>query len=109
MTDRLEAKNRNALRQGQGLKTQAQVFSKKIKLKERSSKIVFIRRSFKEENEKGLLKFFARFRAFFNKIFTVQKMCCPRAKNRAIFDDLRLRGQSQELDLRAKDFKMCSR
>ena len=38
-------------------------------------------------------KFSARFLAFSNVILRVQKNCCPRAEHRAIFEDLRLRGQ----------------
>ena len=44
---------------------------------------------------KGICKFSARFLAFSNKISTVQKWCCPRAEDRAIFEDLRLRGHGQ--------------
>ena len=31
-----------------------------------------------------------------------KKQCCPRAEDRAIFEDLRLRGQGQGLDLRGQ-------
>ena len=47
--------------------------------------------------KEGLAKFYARFLAFCNAILRVQKKCCPRAEDRAIFEDLRLRGQGQEL------------
>ena len=50
------------------------------------------------ENKKGIYKFSARFLAFSDKISTVQKKCCPRAEDRAIFEDLRLRGQGQGLE-----------
>ena len=47
--------------------------------------------------KEGLAKFYARFLAFCNAILRVKKKCCPRAEDRAIFEDLRLRGQGQEL------------
>ena len=51
-----------------------------------------------EENKKSVRKFSARFLAFSNEISTVQKKCCPRAEDRAIFEDLRLRGEGQGLE-----------
>ena len=101
-TDPLEAKDRNARGQGQGPRTQAQVLSKK-----RSSKIFF-----RQSQKKSLQKFFQAFsskkcllKIFFQaiyKISTIQKKCCPRAEDRAIFEDLRPRGQGQGLDLRGQ-------
>ena len=76
MTDPLEAKNKNARGQGQGLRTQTQVFSKKNKER----------------------KVFKNFFPPTDKILTIQKYCCPRAEDTAVFEDLRLRGQG--LDLR---------
>ena len=51
------------------------------------------------------------FRRFPTKFQLFKKECCPRAEDRAVFEDLRLRGQSQGLDLRGQgqDFKMCPR
>ena len=60
--------------------------------KKTSSKKLF-KRSPNEEYKKGLRKFSARFLAFSNEILGVQKQCCRRAENKAIFEDLRLRGQ----------------
>ena len=91
-TDPLEAKYRNA--RGQGRRTQAQVFSKKRSWKELNFSVDLLRR----KTKKGLRNFSARFLMFSNKILTVPKKCCPRAEDRAIFEDLRLRGQG--LDLR---------
>ena len=81
-TDPLEAKNRNARAQGQGPRTQAQVFSKN----KRSSK-KYSRRSQKKDlqkffssdlqlrkTKKCLYKFSARFLAFSNEISSVQKI-----------------------------------
>ena len=51
-----------------------------------------------EENKKGVCKFSARFLAFSNEISTFQKIVQPRAEDRAIFEDLRLRGQGQGLE-----------
>ena len=36
------------------------------------------------------------------KLLTTQKYCCPRAEDRTIFEDLRLRDQGQRLDLRGQ-------
>ena len=69
-------------------------------LQKNRSSTFFFRRSPKQKNKKGLRKFSARFLAFFNNILTVQKCCCPRAEDRAIFEDLRLPGQ--ELNLRGQ-------
>ena len=40
-----------------------------------------------------------------------KKKCCPRVKDRPIFEDLRPRGQGQglEFEAKAKDFKICPR
>ena len=77
--------------------------------KKRSSKI-FFRRS----QKKGLQKFFQAFSStkpflkfYFRRSTKFQqfkKKCCPRAENRAIFEDLRPRGQGQNqgLDLRGQ-------
>ena len=46
---------------------------------------------------KGLCRFSARFKAFSNKISAIKKWCCPRAEDRAIFEVLRLGGQDQGL------------
>ena len=58
-----------------------------------NNKTIF-RRSPMAENKKDLRKFSARFLAF----STVQKMCCPVAEDRAIFEDLRVRDQDQGLE-----------
>ena len=71
--------------QGSRPRTQAQVFSKKKVLK------FFFRRSLKIK--KDLRKFSARFLAFSNKILTIEKIVLYSADDRAIFEDLRLRGQ----------------
>ena len=109
-------------RQGQGPRTQVQVFSKKKVFK------IFFRRSQKKglqnffsgkkglqkffsgdfhlrKRKKGLRKFSARFLALSNKISTVQKKCCPRAEDRAIFEDLRPRSRprTSKSVLEAKD------
>ena len=91
-TDPLEAKDRNAQSQGQGPRTQAQVFSPKKDLqkffyrspKKRSPKI-FFRRSPVEENKKGLCKFSARFGEFSNNISTVQKIVLSSSRGKGIF------------------------
>ena len=54
-------------------------------------------------NKKRLLKSF--FRAIY-KISTIQKRCCPRAEDSAIFEDLRSRGQ--RLDLRGQRLQNVS-
>ena len=81
-TNHLEVKDRNARDQGQGPRTLAQVFSKK-----RSPKF-FCRQSPKEENKKGLRKFFARFLAFSNKILTVQKIVLSSCRGQGNFREL---------------------
>ena len=92
---RLEAKAKDTTKfrgQGQGPRTQAQVFSKKKVFKNFFSGDLYLRKA-----NKDLCKVSAKFLAFFNKISTVQKECCPRAEDRAIFENLRLRGQGQGL------------
>ena len=100
---RLEAKAKDTKKirdQGQTLSrprprtkdTDASVLRKK-----RSSKIFFQAISTRGNQKKGLCRFSAKFLAFSNEISTVQKWCCPRAEDRAIFEDLRLRGQGQGL------------
>ena len=81
-TDPLEAKDRFAQGQSQGPRTQAQVFSKK-----RSSKM-FSRRSPKEEKEKRLRKFSARFLVFFSKILTIQKIVLSSSRGQGNFRGL---------------------
>ena len=104
-TDPLEAKDRNA--RGQGPTTQGQVFSEKKGLQKffsgdlkKKSLQKFFQAFF---NKKRLLKSF--FQAIY-KISTIQKKCCPRAEDRAIFEDLRLRGQG--LDLRGQGLQNVS-
>ena len=110
-TKNFEAKAKNRPSRGQALRTQTQVFSKKRRSskfffrrsQKKSSKIFFLaKKVFKKflsgdlylrKPKKGLCRFSARFLAFSNEISTVQKYCCPRAEDRAIFEDLRLRGQ----------------
>ena len=65
--------------------------------KKRSSKKFFSGDSTWGNQKKGLCRFSANFLAFSNEISTVQKLCCPRAEDRGIFEDLRLRGQGQGL------------
>ena len=69
--------------------------SSKIFFRRKRSSKIFFKRSLFEEIKKSLCRYFARFLAFSNKILTVQKWCCPRAEDRAFFEDLRLRGQGQ--------------
>ena len=112
---RLEAKDRPSRGQGQGPRTQTQVFSKK-----RSSKF-FFRRSQKKEGfkffflakkvfknffsgdlylrkpKKRSLQSFPKVSGVFQRNFKGSKICCPRAVDRAIFEDLRVRGQGQGL------------
>ena len=64
----------------------------------------------------GVLQYKTSSKIFFQAIYKIsilQKKCCSRAKERAIFEDLRLRGQGQGLNLRgqgqSQDFKMCPR
>ena len=45
------------------------------------------------EKKKGFCKFSARFLSFSNKILAIQKIVLSSAKDRAIFEDLRIRGQ----------------
>ena len=65
--DPLEAKGRNTRGQGQGPRTQAQVFSEKKVSKN------FFQAISKRGKQKGLCKFSARFLAFSNKNLIVQK------------------------------------
>ena len=44
---------------------------------------------------RGFWRFPTKFQQF-------KKLCCPRAEDRAIFEDLRLQGQGQGLDLRGQ-------
>ena len=100
-TDPLEAKDRNAWGQGQGPRTQAQVFSKK-----RSSKD-FFRRS--QEKKKSSKIFFQAFSSKTRLLkSTIQEKCWPRAEDRPTFKDLRPRGQGQGLDLRGQGLQTVS-
>ena len=55
----------------------------------------------KKFSDKLQKKVFKKFIQAIYKIFTIQKLCCPRAEDRAIFEDLRLRGQGlQNVSLR---------
>ena len=111
-TDTLEAKDRNARGQGQGPRTQAQVLSEKKKVftkifqaiskKKRSSQ-----KFFKLSPKKNVFQ--KNFQALY-KILTIQKKRCPRAEDRAIFEDLRPRGQGQGqgLDLRGQGLQNVS-
>ena len=47
-------------------------------------------------------KIFKNFFQVIYKILTIQKYYCPRAEDKVIFEDLRLREQSQGLDLRGR-------
>ena len=98
-TDPLEAKDRNARGQGQGPRTQAQVFAKKKGLQKnfpaiskKSSKIFSC-----VLQKKRLLKFF--FQAIY-KISTIQKK---------VLSSSRGQGNFRGLEAKAKDFKMCPR
>ena len=76
-TDPLEAKDRNARGQGQGPRTQAQMFSTqkrspKISSQKKVFKIFFPAIS-KRGKQKGLCKFSARYLAFFNTILSIRK------------------------------------
>ena len=77
-TNHLETKDRNARGQHQGHKrkcSKKKVFKKNF-LGDLQKKVfkIFFKRSLKEENKKGLRKFFARFLAFANQILTIQKV-----------------------------------
>ena len=98
-TDTLEAKDRNA--RGQGPWTHAQVLSKK---KKKGLQKFF---SGDLQKKKGLHKNLSsdlHKKTFSKKFFKrstnfeqFKKYCCPRAEDRAIFEDLRPRGQGQGL------------
>ena len=111
-----EAKVKDRPYRGRAPRTQTQMFSKKkktskffsgdIKKKKVFKNVFQAKKVFKNffsgdfylrKSKKGLCRFSARFLAFSNKISTVKKRCCPRAENRAIFEDLRLRGQGQNV------------
>ena len=94
-TDPLKARDRKA----RGLpKLRTKDTGASVLRKKRSSR-KFFRRSPIEENKRRLRKFSARFLTKFQRF---KKYCCSRAEARAIFKDLRLRGQSQGLDLRGQ-------
>ena len=80
-TDPLGAKDRNALSQDQ--RHRRKCYPPKI----RSSKF-FFRRSSKDENQKGLCKFSARFLAFFNKILPIQKIVLSSSRGQGNFRGL---------------------
>ena len=63
----------------------------------RSSKIFFQAISTRGKQKKGLRKFSARFLALFNKISTIQKIVLSSSRGRAIFEELRLRGQGLQI------------
>ena len=117
---RLEAKAKDTKKfrgQGQEPRTQAQlVFSKKKEgfqknfssnLKKMSSKIFFRRKrsskiffqaiSTRGKQKKVLGNFLRGFWRFPTKFQRFKKLCFPRAEDRANFEDLKLRGQGQEL------------
>ena len=56
------------------------------------------------KTKKVFTNFLRGFWRFPTKFQQFKKQCCPRAEDRAIFEDLRLRGQAK-----AKDFKMYPR
>ena len=73
--------------------------SASILQKKRFSKI-FFRRS----PVKNVFQIFF-FQAIYN-ISTIQKKCCPRAEDRAIFEDLRPRSQGQGLGLQGQGWRL---
>ena len=89
--------------QGQGPRTQAQVFSKSKKVfknffRQSQKKKKIFKQIFQANSKKGCLKkFFIRPTKFYQ--FKKLKLCCPRVEDRAIFENLRHRGQGQGLDL----------
>ena len=83
-------------------RTQEQVFSKKKFFKncfsgEKGLKILFQEISNCGKQKKVFANFPRGFWRFPKKFQRFKKQCCPRAEDRAIFEDLRLRGQGQEL------------
>ena len=94
--DPLEAKDSNARGQGQGPRTQAQVFSKKKGLQKNLQAF---------SGKKSLPKLFFKRSTKFQQC---KKKCCPRAEDRAIFEDLTPRGQGQGLDLRGQGLQNVS-
>ena len=99
-TDPLQVKDRNV-----GAKYQGHRRKCSPKNKKRFSEIF---RAISKKKQKGLRKVSARFLAFFKKILTIQTIALSSAENRAIFEDLRLRGQGQELDLRGQGLQNVS-
>ena len=110
-----EAKTR--LFRGQGPRTQMQVFSKKKGSQNFFScdfknkvfknffqalkvfKQIFFRRFLLEETKINVLQIFRKVSGVFQRNFNDSKIvqCCPRAEDRAIFEDLRLPGLGQGL------------
>ena len=84
--DTLEAKDRNARGQGQGPRTQAQVF---IKRKKKSPK--FFSGVLQQKTPSNIF-----FQAIY-KISTIQKQMLSSSRGQAVFEDLRPRGQGQGL------------
>ena len=103
---RFEAKDKNTKKTcGQG---QAQPFWRQTLSRPRTEMLDAKHQTHrrKEENKKRSSKFSARFLAFSNKISTIQKKCCSRAEDKAIFKDLRLsrpRPKTSKCVLETKD------
>ena len=58
---------------------------------------IFFRRSPREENKKRSSLIFHKVSGVFQQNFNRSRKCYPRAEDRAVFEDLRLRGQGQGL------------
>ena len=111
---RPEAKETKKIR-GQGHPFRGQTLSRprigmlEAKTKDTSASIL---------KKKVFKKYFGRspvknaFKKFFQAIYTnfqqFKKKCCPRAEDRPIFEDLRLQGQGQGLDLRGQGLQNVS-
>ena len=101
---RLEAKAKDTKKfqgQGQGPRTQAQVFSKKKVFKKFFSGDLHLRKT-----KKDLRKVSAKFLAFFNKISTVQKIVLSSSRGQSNFRGLeasRPRPRTSKCVLEAKD------
>ena len=110
----VKAKDRTSRDQGQEPRAHAQVFSQKKGLqnffsgdlknekvfkkffrRKRSSNFFFQVISTWGKQEKIFANFPRGFWRFPTKFQRFKKLCCPRAEDRAIFEDLRLRGQGQ--------------
>ena len=96
-TDTLEAKDKNARRQGQGPRTQAQVLSKKKK----SS-----RKHFRRSPQKDIFQNIFQAR---HRILTIQKIVLSSSRGQANFRGLEAKAKDLTFEAKTKDFKMCPR